>query len=243
MASTWSAWTTDTLALHLAQQVGGDATSSETAASDHVLTLTRQAGIEVWTRNDWWYRHKSGTITTVADASSVDAPTDFGEFDQRSLRDYDDSTQGVTITGDTRRWQEVADSYASDHTAEPRLVMAVRDTVETTWAWHFLFTPTPDAVYEYPYWYVAADPWTTGSLADSAAPVWPPAFDMGWYLLARYRVFEGRRTEEEVAAARKSWRDWLADSAGEIDETVTTDDEPILDPYKDTQRFASNLLD
>ena len=230
----WTAWTATTLAAHLRGEIDSDPDAAGGTAPDRILSEVRECGIELWTMRDWQFRRKSGTLTTVADTATVDAPTDFAEFVNRSLHETSFEASNVQVTQNPDEYQKIAAQYASDDYQAPRILLVTRDTAESAWAWHFILSPTPDQVYTYSYWYVVDDPWTSGALADGSAPVWPKSFNNGWSLFARYRLTSKYSSDDDAKRnARKDWERWFGDQTEERNQTIQTDNEFIGDGYGD----------
>lgn len=197
--------------------------------------IVRQSGIGLWAGWDWRFRAKQGTLTVTAGDSELEAPTDFGELDQRWLRDYDDNAT-LRFTETPSTYQQIADTYDSTDTGAPRIACFVRDTDETeSFIWKILLSPTSDADYSYKYWYVVADPWThpTSPIGDTGTPIWPETFNEGWRLLARMQAAKEFK-KETYEDDRRAWTDWLGRQLAELNETITTgDSEYIEDGYGD----------
>ena len=197
----------------------------------------------LWNSWDWKWRRKLGTLTTVADAATVDVPADFAELDQRFLRDLSETSSPLRFTEDITFYQAFADGYETTETGEPRVAVIVRDPDEATWDMHFLMSPIPNAVYVYAYWYLVRDPWSSAALADTAAPVWPVMFDEGWRMLAKAKVLESFEQGDRWKDAMVSFSDWRKQAQAENDETITTGgSEFIQDGYGDIDAMLSRAV-
>ena len=239
-----AAWTTDSLTAHLLAELNRRR-STTGSNPDRLEDIVREAGAWLWNSTDWRFRRKTANLTTVADTATVDMPNDFGEMDHRWLRDstYD---FGLRFTEQVQFYQAFANRYTSTDTGVPRVAVIVQDMAETTtFKWHFLLTPTPDAAYVYPYWYLQLDPWTeqinaSSSFADSSSPVWPSTFDEGWRLRAKLNAEQSFYPEgKRMAPTMTLWNQWYAAQVAENNETLSRGMERIRDGYGDLDRTPS----
>lgn len=244
MASAPIKFTVNSLCSHLRSELDVDPNATGGAIPDRVLTLVTLAAMELWDGHDWAFKRRQGTLTTVADTATVDFPSDFYELDQRWLHDEANST-GVRFTSDPTEYQRIANDYESADTGEPIIACIQRKTPVygsvdpaddvTDYALQALLTPTPDAIYNYPYWYMVLNPWSSGGLADDdVAPVWPHTFNEGWRLFAKQKLLNayGGGSSEKATIGAMCKR-WIADQLAENDEMLSRPNEQIRDGYGD----------
>uniref|UniRef100_A0A6H1ZH31 Uncharacterized protein n=1 Tax=viral metagenome TaxID=1070528 RepID=A0A6H1ZH31_9ZZZZ len=240
----YSNYTVVTLAAQIRGELDADADAAGGTAPDRLTRIVRDCGVELWTSYDWIFRRKQGALTTVASTATVDMPADFAEMDQRRLCDNEDGAGVLNFTQNAGLWQRYADRYEADDTADPVLALIVRDTGESAWRWHAKLTPTPEDAHSYDYWYLTVAPWvydgaSADALADSAEPVWPPTFNEGWRLLAKYRSQQAFERTDTWRETRGEFRSWLNQQKSENDETIRTPNETIEDGYRDFQNIHS----
>jgi hypothetical protein len=204
---------------------------------ERIKSIVRRSGRYLWTMRDWKYKRKSATLTMVADTATADLASDFGKIDTQWIRtnNSDSDKYWLQFTESPSTWQSASNSWGDD-TGVPRLALLIRDTTETSeWAWTAKLTPTPDAAYTYPYWYLQESPWDLATaLADDAIVPWPPEFDNGWEALVKYKLASSYRADDAWRSFKSDWQDWMASAVESADETMSYDAEPIQDGYADT---------
>ena len=230
-------WTVDRLAEHLRNHFNVDRNAAGGTVPDMLTWEVRQAGQHIWTHTDWRFRVKRGTLTTVAETEAAALPSDFYELWQRWLRDPQGTAANpIVFTEDPSRYQAYADEFDmtdSTHDGEPRMACIVQDTSEDEFTWHVLLAPRPGAVYTYPFWYLQADPWTSGATDDDEVPKWPQPFDAGWEMRARYKLQSILRGDDSWRELRGGFQRWLSDMRAENNETLCDSMERTEDYYKD----------
>lgn len=224
--------TLDTLADDLAGELNQDLFASGSPPA-RLKRMIIRAGTWIWNLRDWSFRHTSTTLTTVASQAYVDLPADFRELDVHRLRDNDDLVT-IHMTTDPARFQAEADCWTDNAPPVMGLISLQSDE-----SWRLHLTPTPDAAYSLPIWYMLSDPWHAAvALADDASPVWPETFDLGWYWASVYMALRGYRADGAWAESKREFRDWLVQTVNEMDETVTTNPDRIADAYGDLSAMA-----
>lgn len=239
MASSLQKWTATTLTAHVRGILGTDPNAAGGAIPARLLHVVIAAGVELWSRHDWRFRIRSATLTVSAGASTADLDDEFGELYGRWWRDAEDANF-LKFYDDAMLWQRQADLYdvtAAADDGRPQHALITRDTTETTgWAWYVRFERSADVEYTYPYWYVAADPWTSGIIAnDTTAPIWPVTFHEGWRQLAAHKALEDYGKNDEAKLKLRQYAGWLKQQKSENDEAISVPNAQRMDGYKDFQ--------
>lgn len=225
-------YTATTLAAHIRGTFNCDADAAGGAAPDRITNAIIACGQRLWNGWDWEFRRKRGTLAVVAGTATGTVPLDFAKLDQNWLRNLETTNQELLFMSDRARFQEIADQYESDATGPPVAATTLWD--HTTVKWTFIWTPTADAAYSYLYWYLTADPWTTGAVTgNTIVPPFPGTFHWGWRLLSEAFCLENYTRSTEAIAKKREFQDWLTDQLDEGDETVNAS-EMIEDAYRDT---------
>jgi len=216
-------WTVDSMALHMRNEFNVDRNATGGSIPDHLTRTIRDAGQYIWTVEDWVFRLKRGTLTTVAESETADLATDFYKLWTPWLRDpQGDTLHTIVFTQDPTYYQRVADRYDMTETADDAapMVALIAPTSGSTFGREVYLAPRPDAEYTYPYWYLTSDPWLSGTTGDDEAPAWPKPYDDGWYMRARYKMQSIHRGDDSWRELRNGFLKWLAQTKKENDETI-----------------------
>ena len=239
------AYTADSLAQELRGIVNSSPNTPAGSVPDKVMKIVHFAGIKLWDKVDWEFRRITATLTLADATAEQDAPNDFAKFDQKWLRETDDGT-GLKICSDVRRYQSLIEVYTSTDTGTPAVMTAITESSSAPHKWKFIWQPKCDEEYTFPYWYLRSNPWqrATSPLNDTTAPNWPMLLDEGWKLLATMGVlgsyYPGTKTAKGAA---DTFKDWLADAKGNMDEIVSGDEEETISAgYDDVSAFASSVM-
>lgn len=246
MSPTWSQSTVAKVAEMIRGQINADPDAPGGTVPDRLSIVVRAAGIRVWNMADWDFRGRAGTLTVADTDTSVEVPDDFGKLDSKWLRDNSDK-MALQFFSDARLYQTRADGYATDDTGMPEIAIVQTRTVADDYQMEFVFKPTSDGAYTFPYRYMARDPWSVPDdlLTDDESPQWPADFDLGWELLATamayYKFAPGAETADKVGRAFKRWG---TDALANLNETITggKSEDLIEDGYDDYSHFMSNAL-
>lgn len=244
-ATSTTRWTVDALSEHFTGELAQDRNATGGTVPDRQTRLVREAGQNLWTIEDWRYRWKPGTLTTVADTQTAALPSDFFELAQRWLRDPQVAAyHKIRFFESPELYQALEDQWDStdsDQYGEPRYAVIHEDTSQSTFTYYVRLAPTPDAVYTYPFWYLTADPFILGTTDDDEYVPWPKPFDDAWYWNAAWRVQRAFRGDDEWKATREVFQDAVKQLRMENDETMVRVMDRIRDTYKDFGSTASSL--
>jgi len=226
-------WTVSSLAANIRRELGSNPATIDNRTPDRIEDLIIECGIALWNAYDWRWRRKSATLSVTT--SPMDLAADFGGMDWRGMK---------TVQSQFDLWFAHDDQdgyYEEGATGTPRLAY-LQLKASTANTWQAVFVPSPDATYSFPYWYLAVDPWTAGTIVDHAtAPLWPTPFHRGWHMLA---LCESQRRFEKDSklwnATKDEYMDWLRVMTTECDNSVRGKPGRIVDGYND---FGYNITD
>ena len=239
----WTPWTVDTLGADVRGGVSQDAEAGTGTAPNRILTLVREAGIDLWNAAPWGWRKKRATFSTVDGTATVDAPADFGAFEVPALAASDDLAHTLAFTDSTPDFQQEADSWGTAE-GQPVAALIERDLATTSsFKYRFRLAPTPDAAYTYTYWYLQHDPWTvgTGYISDNESPLWPQRFHIGWRLAALARVVSGYGDAKQRREAKDEFDAWLGKEREDNAAGLVPQDVYVQDAYQDPSAVGSRL--
>jgi len=223
--------------------VSQDESAGTNAVPNRILTLVREAGIDLWNAAPWGWRKKRATFSTVDGTATVDAPADFGAFEVPALAASDDLAHTLAFTDSTPDFQQEADSWGTAE-GQPVAALIERDLATTSsFKYRFRLAPTPDAAYTYTYWYLQHDPWTvgTGYISDNESPLWPQRFHIGWRLAALARVVSGYGDAKQRREAKDEFDAWLRKEREDSAKGLVPQDVYVQDAYQDPSAVGSRL--
>lgn len=248
MSERWSESNVVSIADDVRGQIAADPDGASGNSPERVKKTVRNAGIQLWDLADWNWARIQATLTTVADTATVEAPDDFRKLDTKWMRE-NEATNALRFFTDARQYQSLADRFSSASTGPPRYALVETDDSASVYEYRFRLSPTPDAVYNYPYWYVKRDPWThpTASerLLDTESPVWPGGMDEGWRLLATAKAYhQFLPGSDRALKINRAFKNWANNAIGEVQDTITggDSDDRIVDGYDDVGHFMSNAF-
>ncbi len=228
-------WTANSLSAQLRGELDMDPDAAGGAVPDRLKNVVKEAGIGLWREQDWRFKLKLGTLTTVKNQNNYDPPTDFHELAQRELNDTSSTTAWsmLIFTSNPIVYQKYYDMDPDQESGTPR-VAVIQQKSGSAHDWEILLTPPPKGVMIYKYWYSIWDPWASGDLSDDSAPKWPLTFSHGWHLNSLWKAQQMFRGDERWKDSKAIFEDWLAKQIRENDETLTTKNlEPTLRGYND----------
>lgn len=228
-------WTANLLTAQVRGELDCDPDAAGGTVPDRLKCVIKEAGVDLWRKEDWQYKLAVATLTTVVGDSDYDPQTDFHEMSQRWLNESSSSASctGILFTADPIVYQLEYDRNPDRDNGVPRVAF-VSQKSGSSHDWEILIEPPANAVYTYRYWYSRLDPWAASDLSDDSVPVWPLSFSKGWHLNATWMAEKAFDKSDKWEKSKKIFDDWLLDQKRENDETISTSKlEPITGDYED----------
>ena len=228
-------WTPNTMATDLMGILNRSPNATGGTPSTRLLRIVTDAYADLWEMHEWQFRKVLATLMTVSGTATVYLPTDFEKLDQDWLNENND--RGVLLFTENQEQFEDWRHVHSDQGGVPTIAfIKVKTSLTTSYLAEVLFTPTPNAVLTYPYFYLRFAP----SLAVTASPVWPRVFNRGWKYLATARARKSMESGKAWEGDEALWQDWLANAKVNNNEVKSSNTAVIGDGYGDLGSTASS---
>jgi post-segregation antitoxin (ccd killing protein) len=234
----------DTLSADLVGEINVDRNASGGTVPERFKSVVRGALRTLWTKRDWVWQLRVGSLAISAAASTATLATDFRKMDSRWLKD-NEKYGWLQFTNSLYGWQEVQSQYSSTVTGQPEYAVITRNmTDHVNFLWYVHLTPTADQAYTYSYSYLARCPLDLAVdhadyKADSGEIPMEEFFSEGWRLLATVRLKKRFGTGEAWLLDQKLFGDWYEQAVEENNETISDNIEQIVDGYGDMAALES----
>ena len=235
-AAAANVWTPTTLATDLMGLLNRSPNATGGSVSARLLRIVTDAYEDLWEMHEWQFRKVLATLTTVADTATADLPADFEKLDQDWLHENNDRGP-LLFTANQQRFEDWRYLNGDQGDVPTIAFIKAKTSLTTSYLSEVLFTPTPNAEYTYPYFYLRFAP----TLAATSSPVWPRVFNRGWKYLATSRARKSMEAGKAWEADEAIWQDWLANAKVNNNEVKSSNTAVIGDGYGDLARTASTL--
>lgn len=226
-------WTRTSLGLHLLGSTNQDRNASGGAIPDRLDRLVYEAYKQLWTMEDWLFRLRRVDLTLTIGTVTKALPADFDKFSARWVRDSAQLAR-FRITDDLNAFDHVAWANAT-RTGPPEMGFIEETTVDSAHALLLRVTPIPDAAHVLPICYLCTPP----ALDAAAAALWRPAFDEGWFRLAKMKVQQDFDRNPLWETTYRWFMAWHEQQAGQIERPFADTSTDIQDDYGDLDSLAS----
>ena len=232
-ASTWTPTTLET-------QITGEINTNPNAAGGSVparlTNIVDEAYHDLWEEHDWKFRRIRADLTTAASTATVVLPVNFAKLDENWVHANSNKGQ-LVFTDDIQMFDD--EVYRNTIESVPHIAIVEPDTSETSYYLQRVrLTPTPNAVYVFPYSYLRHAP----DLGASAIPLFPLPFHRGWHYLSLARSQRAFRRDESWKETFAAYNAWLERAKSQNDETLASETPLIPDATGDVASLPSNLM-
>jgi len=231
-----STWTPTTLTAQIVGELNTNPNADGGTVPARLTNIVDEAYHDLWEEWDFKFRRIRGTLTTVASTATVILGADFAKLDELWVKE-NNRNGTLVFTDDVQLFDDAV--YRNQTQGPPRLAFVEPDTALTTsFLQRIRVTPTPDAVYTYPYSYLRYAP----DLGSTSIPLWPLPFHRGWHYLALARAQRAFRRDEAWKETFAAYNAWLERAKSNNDETLASDTPIIRDATGDWAALPSTIL-
>ena len=220
-------------------ELNQDRNASGGSVPNRLLNIVKESLRHVWSKRDWVWMLRRGTLTVTEGTGTADLPGDFREMRSWVLKDEDEDTI-LKLTANPARWEELRGEYKDTEEGSPEVGCIMQKTSETDKVEFevILLPPLPNKDRSYRFVYTRLCPIDLAAdhddykAAGDAIPM-PEAFHELWHLHALWRAQRRFGKSELAKETKEDFDGCYEDVVKENNELLTTDPSVTRDGYND----------